>query len=80
MAHSARLWPRGPYTYPVADTSEGCGLASSDWLKFAGVPLLIGLVVCMRTAQEWHPVENAFLEPLEREIDHRCDIQGNERR
>ena len=58
--------------------AEGCGLASSDGLKFAGVPLLIGLVVCMRTAQEWHPVENAFLDSLEREIDHRCDIQGNE--
>ena len=38
----------------------------------------VGLVVGVRAAQERHPVEHAFLEPFQREINHGRDVERDQ--
>ncbi len=58
----------------------GEGSARADWSPIRPVFFRVGFVVGVRAAQERHPIEHAFLEPFQREVNHRRDVERDQLR
>ncbi len=74
----ACLRSRRPHLSRGRPLSQRCGLTSRSWLERGAMPRFVRGVMGMRAAQEGDAIEHAFLEPFQREINHRGDVKRDQ--